>query len=50
MKLIDGSDVYMLVCRQHYVNGQKVVEAVQNVLKPYSKAQSDSHTEEVIVV
>ncbi|KAF7151243.1 hypothetical protein RHSIM_Rhsim02G0148700 [Rhododendron simsii] len=50
MKLISGSDVYMLVCRQHYDNGQVVVEAVQNVLKPYSKAQSDSYMEEVIVV
>ncbi|XP_058218672.1 thymidine kinase a [Rhododendron vialii] len=49
-ELIGGSNVYMPVCRQHYVNGQAVVVAVQNVLKPYSKIQSDSHMEEVAVV
>ncbi|KAE9457840.1 hypothetical protein C3L33_10235, partial [Rhododendron williamsianum] len=49
-ELIGGSDVYMPVCRQHYVNGQAVVVAVQNVLKPCSKIQSDSHMEEVAVV
>ncbi|KAF7141924.1 hypothetical protein RHSIM_Rhsim06G0019400 [Rhododendron simsii] len=33
-ELIGGFDVYKTVCCQHYVNGQAVVEAVQNVLKP----------------
>ncbi|XP_058192271.1 thymidine kinase-like [Rhododendron vialii] len=30
-ELIGGSYVYMTVCRQHYVIGQAVVEAVQNM-------------------
>lgn len=34
-ELIAGADVYMPVCRQHYVSGQVIVEA--------AKAQSD-HT------
>ncbi|OAY71245.1 Thymidine kinase [Ananas comosus] len=31
-ELIGGADVYMPVCRQHYVNGQIVVEAARIVL------------------
>lgn len=31
-ELIGGADKYMPVCRQHYVNGQIVVEATRIVL------------------
>lgn len=40
-ELIAGADVYMPVCRQHYVNGQVIVEA--------AKVQSD-HTLEPAAV
>ncbi|XVE87659.1 hypothetical protein DITRI_Ditri19aG0005800 [Diplodiscus trichospermus] len=32
-ELIGGADVYMPVCRQHYVNGQVVIEAARSVLE-----------------
>lgn len=32
-ELIGGSDIYMPVCRQHYVSGQVVVEAARIVLE-----------------
>ncbi|KAK9084663.1 hypothetical protein Sjap_025074 [Stephania japonica] len=32
-ELIGGADVYMPVCRQHYVNGQVAVEAARTVLE-----------------
>ena len=32
-ELIGGADVYMPVCRQHYVNGQVVKEAAKIVLE-----------------
>lgn len=32
-ELIGGADVYMPVCRQHYVNGQVVMEAARIVLQ-----------------
>ena len=32
-ELISGADVYMPVCRQHYVSGQVVKEAAKTVLK-----------------
>jgi len=41
-ELIGGSDVYMPVCRQHYVSGQPVVESTRNVLESY-KVPTDSH-------
>lgn len=34
-ELIGGSDVYMPVCRQHYVNGQVVIEAARSVLESH---------------
>lgn len=37
-ELIGGADVYMPVCRQHYVNGQVVIEAARLVLE--SKKES----------
>ncbi|KAJ6812879.1 thymidine kinase-like [Iris pallida] len=32
-ELVGGADVYMPVCRQHYVNGQVVIEAARLVLE-----------------
>ncbi|OMO76924.1 Thymidine kinase [Corchorus capsularis] len=32
-EVIGGADVYMPVCRQHYVNGQVVIEAARSVLE-----------------
>ncbi|KAI8007978.1 Thymidine kinase a [Camellia lanceoleosa] len=49
-ELIGGSNVYMPVCRQHYVNGQAVMDAARNVLESHGKVRSDSHLEEVAVV
>lgn len=43
-ELIGGADVYMPVCRQHYVNGQVVMEAARSVLES-CKLQSDSQTD-----
>lgn len=40
-ELIAGADVYMPVCRQHYVNGQAVIEAARTVLESH-KVQTDS--------
>ncbi|CAI0383831.1 unnamed protein product [Linum tenue] len=37
-ELIAGADVYMPVCRQHYVNGEVVKEATKTVLGTSSKA------------
>ncbi|GFS29584.1 thymidine kinase [Actinidia rufa] len=47
MELIVGADVYMPVCRQHYVNGQAVMEAARTVLESHSKVQTDSCLVEV---
>ncbi|KAF9610253.1 hypothetical protein IFM89_021577 [Coptis chinensis] len=43
-ELIGGADVYMPVCRQHYVNGQVAIEAVKSVLE-LQKVQHDSYVE-----
>ncbi|KAJ0054707.1 hypothetical protein Pint_01882 [Pistacia integerrima] len=45
-ELIAGADVYMPVCRQHYVNGQLVIEAANasSVLE-CRKVQSESRLE-----
>lgn len=39
-ELIGGADVYMPVCRQHYVKGQSVIKAARNVLESH-KVQGD---------
>ncbi|KAH9798173.1 pentatricopeptide repeat-containing protein [Citrus sinensis] len=41
-ELIGGSDIYMPVCRQHYVSGQVVVEAARIVLES-QKVQCGSY-------
>ncbi|KAM7492400.1 hypothetical protein LguiA_035321 [Lonicera macranthoides] len=40
-ELIGGADMYMPVCRQHYANGQAVIEATRVVLKSHHKVQND---------
>lgn len=47
-ELIGGSDVYMPVCRQHYVSGQVVIEATRAVLKS-QKVFDDSYVEGVTI-
>ncbi|XWS12942.1 hypothetical protein CRYUN_Cryun37aG0133100 [Craigia yunnanensis] len=42
-ELIGGADVYMPVCRQHYVNGQVAIEAARSVLES-QKLQCGSYT------
>lgn len=53
-ELIGGADMYMPVCRQHYVNGQAVIEATRVVLKSHHKVQNDQalidQSEEVAAV
>lgn len=43
-ELIAGADVYMPVCRRHYVSGQVVIEAARSVIQE-RKAQCDFHNE-----
>lgn len=39
-ELIGGADVYMPVCRYHYVSGQAVIEAARVVLESQSECGS----------
>ncbi|OVA16040.1 Thymidine kinase [Macleaya cordata] len=48
-ELIAGSDVYMPVCRQHYVDGQVVIEAARVILD-CKKVQSDPYVVEATPV
>lgn len=48
-ELIGGCDIYMPVCRQHYVNGQTVNEASRNVLD-FHKVQSEPHLEAAAII
>lgn len=34
-ELIGGADLYMPVCRQHYVSGQVAIEIARNVLESH---------------
>lgn len=43
VELIGGVDVYMPVCRQHYVNGQVAVETARHVVES-NKVECGSHT------
>ncbi|EOX93431.1 hypothetical protein QUC31_004132 [Theobroma cacao] len=50
-ELIGGADLYMPVCRQHYVNGQTVVEAARTVLesrKLHHQTDSSSQVEAAV--
>ncbi|KAK6918758.1 Thymidine kinase [Dillenia turbinata] len=48
-ELIAGADVYMPVCRQHYVNGQVVIEATRAVVES-CKNESISYLQAASVV
>lgn len=48
-ELIAGADVYMPVCRQHYVNGQVLVKAARTVVESH-KFKSDTFPEVAAVV
>ncbi|CAM8891061.1 unnamed protein product [Rhodiola kirilowii] len=40
-ELVAGSDVYMPVCRQHYVNGQAVMEAARGIVESHKVADNN---------
>lgn len=48
-ELIGGADLYMPVCRQHYVNGQVVMEAARSILEP-SQVKNNCYLEATSVV
>ncbi|CAM8995678.1 unnamed protein product [Rhodiola kirilowii] len=41
-ELVAGSDVYMPVCRQHYVNAHSVIKAARDILKSH-KIHNDNY-------
>ncbi|KAM7270603.1 hypothetical protein ACFE04_029817 [Oxalis oulophora] len=45
-ELIGGADMYMPVCRQHYVNGQLVIDAARSVIGCH-KVHSEAINEEI---
>ena len=48
-ELIGGSDLYMPVCRQHYVSGQVAIETARNVLESHKiKIETSTGTASVV--
>lgn len=41
-ELVGGADVYMPVCRQHYVDGQVAIEATRTILAVRSSTLAQS--------
>ena len=43
-ELIGGADLYMPVCRQHYVCGQVAIETARSVIESHQKVKSEATT------